>query len=177
MRVFPVRSAARVRPGADADLRLDPRPAPPPAPGRPLRRAERTFNVLAIGVGDQRCAAHPAMDALMEAAQTLRMLGVDVRIRTSATIAEGSWQELLGWARVLVIVSGGQDGEAGPSAMDLAMGVSQDVIVCDPQVAQRTVLRMKGERRIDVLDRVDATSIALCWLETGAGDRPEPHGQ
>lgn len=172
-----MRSSARVRREADAELRLDPRPAPPLVPSRPLRRAERTFTVLAIGVGDPGTTAHPAMDALMEAAQTLRMLGIDVRIRTSATLSEGSWQSLLGWAQALVIVTDGQEGPAGPSVMDLAMRVSQHVIVCDPQVAQRTVLRMKGERRIDVLDRVDATSIALCWLETGVGGQREPRGQ
>ena len=178
--------SSRALPADDGALRLVPGSRPAQAPERPLRRAERVFNVLAVGLDvlnrwrdEEAWAAEGAegaegavsrqeiMDAVIEAAQTMRMLGIDARVRTcpSADVDEDSLQ----WADALVIVRDRPGSPAYFSAMELAMSVSQNVVVCDPQVAERTALTMRDHRRIDVLNRADATSLALCWLETGAG--------
>ena len=169
--------SSRALPVRDDGLRLVPALSPAQAPGRPLRQAERVFNVLAVGLdvvnrwrqeeaGDSS-PRQEIMDAVIEAAQTMRMLGIDARVRTcpSTDVDEVS----LSWAHALVIVRDFPGSPAYFNAMELAMSVRQNVVVCDPQVAERTALTMRDHRRIDVLNRVDATSLALCWLETGAG--------
>lgn len=176
MSASPVHPSSRALPATDDGLRLVPALCPAQAPSRPLRRAERVFNVLAVGLDvvnrwrEEDAEGGPRqeiMDAVIEAAQTMRMLGIDARVRTCPSTDVD--QVSLNWAHALVIVRDFPGSPAYFSAMELAMSVSQNVVVCDSQVAERTALTMKDHRRIDVLNRVDATSLALCWLETGAG--------
>ncbi|AYD90105.1 hypothetical protein D4740_06795 [Actinomyces sp. 2119] len=123
--------------------------APASVPGRPARRAERTFHVLVVAQGD--CG--PLLETAAEAAQVLRRLGVDVRVRARGL--PGVDSACLQWADSVLLQQARPDGAASAAQVSAWIGAVQDsgrtVVCCQP-----------GE----------PDSLALRWLAGGTGVTP-----
>ncbi|WP_127841707.1 hypothetical protein [Actinomyces wuliandei] len=126
--------------------------APASVPGRPARRAERTFNVLVVGAGD----CDLLMETAVEAAQVLRRLGVDVRVRARGFPDVDS--ACLQWADTLLLEQACPGGAAGATQVSerselvgAAQGSGRTVVCCEPG---------------------DPDNLALRWLAAGTGVTP-----